>query len=321
MPESYAPILLRRKAKQLRSQTGNPNIVARFELEPQTWRYLATTVLSRPFHMLIHESIVLFTCIYISLAYGILYLFFQAYPIIFQGTNSVYHFTPLQSGLAFIPIGIGACLCAFIFFTWDHYLYKHIALRSPWTSIEEYRRLPLACLGGPFLVLSLFWLGFTSSTTPALNPFIPILSGTTFGLGFLLIMMAMLNYLTDAYETYAASAQAVASCCRSVFGALLPLAAAKMFSTLGIRWACATLGFIALVVTCIPFGFVRWGERIRGGSKFCRELKKIKEREEREEESRRQREMEMEMDKQRKRDGQVVGGGDYDNNDDYDFDE
>lgn len=88
--------------------------------------------------------------------------------------------------------------------------------------------------------------------------------------------MAMLNYLTDAYETYAASAQGIASTCRSIFGALLPLASKSLFDALGIHWACSLLGFLSLGVTIIPFVFIRYGDRIRAGSKFCQELKQLK---------------------------------------------
>lgn len=42
-------------------------------------------VFSRPFTMIFKEPIVLFTSVYLGLVYSILYLFFQAYPIIFGG--------------------------------------------------------------------------------------------------------------------------------------------------------------------------------------------------------------------------------------------
>src|SRR5271168_769729 len=45
-----------------------------------------------------------------------------------------------------------------------------------------------------------------------------MLSGLTFRMGFVLVFMAMLNYLSDASLTYAASAQGIASTCRSIFG-------------------------------------------------------------------------------------------------------
>ena len=88
LPESYAPVLLHKKAKALRKTTGNMNILSRAELEPQTAQYIVTKVLTRPIRMLIQESIVMFTCMYLALAYGIYYMFFQAYPLIYQGPDS-----------------------------------------------------------------------------------------------------------------------------------------------------------------------------------------------------------------------------------------
>lgn len=104
-----------------------------------------------------------------------------------------------------------------------------------------------------------------------------MLSGIPFGVGFMLIFMALLNYITDAYEIFAASGMAATSCCRSVFGALLPLAATRMYDTLGIAWASSLLGFLSLAMSIIPFAFIKYGDRIRANSKFCQELRKRKE--------------------------------------------
>ena len=143
-----------------------------------------------------------------------------------------------------------------------------------WTYIEEYRRLPLACLGGPLYVISLFWLGWTAS--PNVHWIVPMLAGVPFGVGFMLIFMALLNYVTDAYEVFAASAMSATSCCRSIFGALLPIAARPMYSKMGIPWATSLLGFLSLAMSVIPFAFIRYGDRIRANSKFCQELKERK---------------------------------------------
>lgn len=84
--------------------------------------------------------------------------------------------------------------------------------------------------------------------------------------------MALINYLADAYQIYAASALAAASCSRSIFGAVLPLAAKPMYDRLGVSWASSLLGFISLGMTVIPFAFFRYGDRIRAHSTFCQEL-------------------------------------------------
>lgn len=233
---------------------------------------MITVTLMRPLHMIAYEAIVLFTCVYLSLAYAIFYLFFEAYPLIFEG---IYHMNTGVGGLAFLPILLGAVIALGIFFYYDSALQRAKKDNKPWANVEEYRRLPLACFGGPLYVISLFWLGW--SARDDVHWIVPMLAGVPFGVGFMLIFMALLNYVTDAYEIYAASAMAATSFCRSIFGALLPLGARAMYRALGISWASSLLGFLSLAMTIIPFAFIKYGDRIRANSRFCQELKAKKE--------------------------------------------
>ncbi|KAF2769356.1 MFS general substrate transporter [Teratosphaeria nubilosa] len=258
MPETFGPIILKRKAQRLRKETGNEKIVAPVELEKQDLRELVVRVLTRPVRMFLFETMCLTTCLYLSVVYGIFY--------------SVYGFNAGEEGLSFLPIGIGAIVAGAVYLDWDNHLDRSLNKTPPpkWTQIEEYARLPLACLGGPLFVASLFWLGWTAR--PNIHWIVPTLSTLPFGTGFLLIFMGELNYLVDAYEIYAASAMGAASEARSLFGVVLPFAAKPMYVGLGIAWACSLLGFLSLVMACIPFFFIRYGDRIRAGSKFCQEL-------------------------------------------------
>ena len=274
LPETYGPTILQKRAKRLRKETGNANIFAPIELEKKGAKQMLTVTLVRPLNMIVSEAIVLFTCLYLSLAYAIFYLFFEAYPLIFQG---IYHFNTGETGLAFLPIILGAVLAFAIFVYYDGVLQRAKKANKHWSSIEEYRRLPLACLGGPLYVISLFWLGWSANSN--VHWIVPILAGLPFGVAFLLVFMALLNYIVDAYEIYAASGFAAASFCRSIFGAVLPLAAHRMYTTLGIAWASSLLGFLSLAMCCIPFAFIRYGDRIRANSRFCNELKARKEEE------------------------------------------
>lgn len=180
------------------------------------------------------------------------------------------------SGLPFLAILVGAVIALGIFICYDSVLQRAKKSNSPWAFVEEYRRLPLACLGGPLYVISLFWVGWTAN--PDIHWIIPMIAGVPFGIGFMLIFMALLNYVTDAYEIYAASGMAATSCCRSVFGAVLPLAASPMYRNLGIAWASSLLGFLSLAMCIIPFAFIKYGDRIRANSRFCQELSERKER-------------------------------------------
>lgn len=49
-----------------------------------------------------------------------------------------------------------------------------------------------------------------------------------------------------------------------------------MYNKLGIAWASSLLGFLSLAMTVVPFIFIAYGDRIRGGSRFCQELKERK---------------------------------------------
>lgn len=50
--------------------------------------------------MLVFEPIILFTAIYISLAWSMVFFYFQAYPIIFGG---IYGFDIAMTSLTYIP--------------------------------------------------------------------------------------------------------------------------------------------------------------------------------------------------------------------------
>ena len=273
VPETFGPTILKRRAKRMRQKTGNHDIFAPMELEKKGPKQMITITLMRPLHMIVSEAIVLFTCLYLSLAYAIFYLFFEAYPLIFQG---IYHMNTGEAGLAFLPILVGAVIALGIFLYWDGVLQRAKQANKPWAFVEENRRLPLACLGGPLYVASLFWLGWGANAK--VHWIVPMLAGLPFGVAFMLVFMALLNYITDAYEIYAASGMAATSLCRSVFGALLPLAAGRMYKSMGISWASSLLGFLSLAMCAIPFAFIRYGDRIRANSRFCNELKARKQR-------------------------------------------
>ena len=99
-----------------------------------------------------------------------------------------------------------------------------------------------------------------------------MLSGFWFGLGYFLIFVGMVNYLTDAYKTYASSANAAASTTRALGAAFLPFAVSPLFGNLGVQWACSLLGFLALAMSVIPFVFLRFGAKLRMRSPFCQKL-------------------------------------------------
>lgn len=188
LPETYAPVLLVRRARKLRKHNPKLDIIAEHEREKLDLQQLATRVLTRPLRMLFLEPIVTATCAYLALCYAIFYMTFQAFPIIYV---NLYGLSLGVEGLCFLTIGLGA-LCALpVFFAWDAYLRKSVRAGKAWTRKEEYRRLPLALLGGPSFVISLFWLGWSARADVPF--YVPMFAGVPFGMGFQLIFMALVS--------------------------------------------------------------------------------------------------------------------------------
>ncbi|EKG12018.1 Major facilitator superfamily [Macrophomina phaseolina MS6] len=266
LPETYTPVLLARRARRMRAHNQRANVFAPSELEPRSLQETITVVLIRPIR-LFSEPIILFTCLFLALLFAIYYLFFEAYPLIFKG---VYGLDSGSASLTFLPIGIGAALDTIVFVWYDWYLARAKKLHRSWALDEEYRRLPLACIGAPLYVISLFWLGWTARSS--IHWIVPVLSGLTFGIGIELTFMALLNYITDAYAPYAASAMASSSISRSLFAVVLPLATNPMYRRLGIPWASSLLGFLALALGTVPFIFLKYGAALRKRSKVCQRL-------------------------------------------------
>ena len=151
--------------------------------------------------MLLFEPIVTASSLYMSLVNAIFYMYFQAYPIVFK---RMYKLPSDTSSLMFLPIGLGACVSLGIFEAYGLAFDNAQKRGKPWTKREEVKRVPLAYLGGPLFVVALFWLGWTARSD--IHWIIPALAGIPFGMGLMLIFMALLNYVADAYDIYSASA-------------------------------------------------------------------------------------------------------------------
>ena len=71
VPETYAPVLLKRRANKLRFETKNWALHAKIEENRTTLSKLGTRYAFRPIQMLILEPILLLITIYMSLIYGV----------------------------------------------------------------------------------------------------------------------------------------------------------------------------------------------------------------------------------------------------------
>ncbi|EME40417.1 hypothetical protein DOTSEDRAFT_90658 [Dothistroma septosporum NZE10] len=272
LPETFGPAILAKKAKKLRKENPGTEIYASLELKETGFKQLIVTILGRPLRMLLTEPIVTACCLWLSIIYAINFMLFQAFDQIFP---PIYGFSSGETGLAFLGISVGCFLSLPICFWWDYTLRKAKASHKTWAFKEEYQRLPLAIIGGPLFTISMFWIGW--SARRSVHYIVPILGGLPLGIGFVLIFVALANYLVDSYKIYSASALGATSIARSTFGVVLPFAAKPMYDALGVPWACSLLGFFSLAMCAIPFVFIQYGPRLRTSSPMCQELARMAE--------------------------------------------
>lgn len=186
--------------------------------------------------------------LYIALIYGLLYIWFESFPIVF---TEIYGFSLGLEGLAFLGILIGALLVIPPFFAYLYYVVE--PQFNDKGELKPEKRLPPAFVGGPCIVICLFWFGWSAGRT---HWIMPIIGSGWFTIGAFLLFNSVLNYLPDAYPDYAASVLAGNDFMRSSFGAGFPLFATQMYQQLGVDWASSTLGFLALAFIPIPFVLV-----------------------------------------------------------------
>ena len=98
---------------------------------------------------------------------------------------------------------------------------------------------------------------------------VPTLAGVFLASSIVLIFVAFLNYLTDTYLMYAASAVAANTVARSAAGAAAPLFTNQMFTALGVGGGASLVGGVAAALAVVPFVFYKYGEGIRKRSRFA----------------------------------------------------
>ncbi|KAG5730017.1 hypothetical protein E4T56_gene20192 [Termitomyces sp. T112] len=264
VPETYTPILLRKKARRLREDTGITTYWA--PLDRENSHLLTAIAIScyRPFQLMIFDRMALLLNLWTALILGILYLAFQAFPIIFVNNHG---FNVQSTGLTFLGIGLGMILAISSQPYWNR-LFAHEADRHRGQPPPEVRLL-MGKLGGVLVPVGLFWMAF--STYPRVPWIVIIIASIPFGAGIYFVFTSTFTYLVTAYRPIAASAMASNSALRSAFAAVFPIFARPMYLKLGTVGATALLAGLTTLMAPLPFIFYKIGARLRAQSRFTAE--------------------------------------------------
>ncbi|KAL5592784.1 hypothetical protein FOBRF1_013092 [Fusarium oxysporum] len=193
--ETYAPVILRRRAEKLSKLTHDTYISNLDVVKPKkTLGADFKNVLSRPWILLFTEPIVLFLSLYVAIIYGTLYMMFAAFPVIFQRQRG---WSLGIGGLAFLGIAIGVIL-GVCYSIWDARRYAKVSDKIG-RNLSPEARLPPAILGSILLPIGLFWFSWTNS--PSINWSVSIIGSGFFGCGQVLVFLSAMNYLIDSCKS------------------------------------------------------------------------------------------------------------------------
>lgn len=155
VPETYAPVLLRRRAERLSKISGK---VYESKLDMQQGKFSLKNAfkvsLSRPWVLLFKEPIVFLLSLYMAIIYGTLYMLFAAYPIVYQKTRG---WNQGVGALPFIGIAVGM-IFAIIYTFPDNKRYGNDQDKNGGFAPPE-SRLPPCIVASIAIPVGLFWFG------------------------------------------------------------------------------------------------------------------------------------------------------------------
>ncbi|KAK5790849.1 hypothetical protein VI817_006158 [Penicillium citrinum] len=260
LPESYLPILLDWKSKQLRRHTGKETYVS--AQSRSSFLQRVKHAIPLPVILLTTEPVISVLGAYLILLYCILFTFLSGFDYIFKKT---YNLSTGQTGSCFGAIAVGATIATFAapgLYVWARRKtkYEHGATVPP-----EFRLWP-AIIASPFLPISLFWLGW--SNYPTVSVWSGLIACGLFGAVLISIYISSYEYIIDSYGKHAASALASITMARYLVAGGMVMAARPMYEGIGVHWTMTILGGLSLLLTPGPVLFRIYGARLRDRSRY-----------------------------------------------------
>ena len=186
LDESYAPILLLRKAQQLRYETGNWALHAKHEEWNASLQELGRKYLVRPFLLMVNPICFLMS-FYASFVYGLIYGSLSAIPIVFEEKRG---WSPVVGSLPFIALLLG-CVLGLAGNTLNSKLYARAVDNNDGRAVPEARLYPMM-VGSFLFAAGVFIFGWTGNLDVIWV--VPCIGIVFIGGGFYLIFQASINY-------------------------------------------------------------------------------------------------------------------------------
>ncbi|WVQ97280.1 hypothetical protein IAU59_004391 [Kwoniella sp. CBS 9459] len=265
-PETSGKNILHRRMLRLRKATGNQDLKtqAMIDSADRSPTKVASEILIRPF-VLFFDPILLVYNTYLALIYGLLYIWFESFPLVYV---QVHGFNAGENGLAFLGIFVGAWLACAVFCFYIHkYLEPIFDANDGMIPCPEIRLYP-APIAAVCIPIAMFGFGW-SGQYESVHWIVPTIFTGFFGIGAFVLFQCIFAYFGDVFYEEMGSVLTLNDLFRASWGAAFPLFANALFKHLGIGGGNSLLGGLACLFIPAPFFFIKYGHKIREKSRFA----------------------------------------------------
>jgi MFS family permease len=261
--ETYAVVILRRKAERLQRESADDN---KYRSKHQA-RVDASTILEsvlKPIYILIQSPILMLTTSYMTIKYALLGLVIATLTVTMESTYPTV-FSHGSIGLTFLSLAIGNII-ALIFYSLTSDRYVIHQRRKKGDAFKPESRLVHLLLAAIILPLGFLLYGWTLAFH--VHYIVPLIGTCVVGFSTTLSTIPVETYVVDVYKIHGASAIAAGVIFRATVGAFLPLIGPPLYESIGLGWGNTVL---ALIVAAFipPLGLLmRYGEWFRNKERF-----------------------------------------------------
>ncbi|KAL7940069.1 MFS general substrate transporter [Trichoderma barbatum] len=263
LPETYLPLLLDWKAKELRCLTGDHRFSSEHAMSANFLGRLKHNVkLGITFFRT--EIIVTVLGFYLLLLYTLLFTSLSGFDFIFKDT---YGLSTGLTGSCFASIAIGSTVFTFSapgLYSWARRVTEHVR----GATVEPEFRLWPAIVTSPMLPICLFWLGWTNY--PQISIWCGLTACFVFGVVLTAFYVSSYEYIIDSYGDHSAIALASVTSVRYMAAGGMVMATRPIYTAIGVHWTMTILGCVAVILSPAPLLFWFRGPKLRLQSKYAK---------------------------------------------------